>query len=515
MTQRALLSVSDKSGIVELAQGLMELGIEIISTGGTAAMLQKAGLPVTAIELVTGVPEMLGGRVKTLHPKVHGGLLARRHVNEDEQELHQHGIVKIELLVVNLYPFAATIQREGVTLAEAIEQIDIGGVALLRAGAKNYRDVTVLSDPADYDRVLAQLRAQRSVDEALRAELAVKAFEQTAAYDRMISTYLRDQLAPHDDADPFPAQLDLRAERVEVMRYGENPHQTAALYRRAGAGGLAHAAQLHGKGMSYTNWLDAEGAWLSAQSFEAPAVVIVKHASPCGIATNRDLVAAWRDALASDPISAFGGVVAVNRAVDDALAAAIDEIFTEIILAPDFDEAALARLQGKANRRLLRVPALAGRDDELRAIPGGYIVQQRDHAEEAPQFRDVAARPASAEEHAALDFAWRAVVGVKSNAILLARATEGGFATVGIGTGQPSRVDAVALAVQKAGEKAAGSVMASDAFFPFPDGVEAAAAAGVTAVVQPGGSIRDDQVIAAADAHNMAMVVTGVRHFRH
>ncbi len=514
MIQRALISVSDKSGLVDLARGLAELGIEIISTGGTARLLKQASVPVTPIEVVTGYPEMLGGRVKTLHPMVHAGLLARRHVAQDEADLHRQGIVKIELIAVNLYPFEETIAGAGVTLDEAVEQIDIGGVALLRAAAKNYNDVTVLSDPADYEGVLSQLREQGEVDEATRAALAVKAFHTTARYDEAISSYLAQTLGGEQET-LFPSRLTLGAGRAEEMRYGENPHQRGALYQLPGAGGLANAEQLHGKGMSYTNWLDAEGAWTSAQGFDAPAIVIVKHASPCGVATNESLVRAWQDALASDPVSAFGGVVAVNRPVTVELAEAIDEIFTEILLAPDFEPAALERLRAKKNRRLLRVPELSGSDMEVRAIPGGFVVQERDKPEAVAQMSVATERAPTDEERAALEFAWRAIVGVKSNAIVFARATEGGYATVGIGTGQPSRVDAVELAAKKAGEQAQGAVMASDAFFPFPDGVEAAIRAGVSAIVQPGGSVRDDEVIAAANAQGVAMLLTGTRHFRH
>lgn len=520
MIQRALISVSDKSGIIEFARGLTELGIEIISTGGTARKLKEAHLSVTPIELVTGVGEMLGGRVKTLHPMVHGGLLARRHVAEDQKDLHKHGIVKIEMIAVNLYPFEETIAKPDVALEAAIEQIDIGGVALLRAAAKNYRDVVVLSEPANYDEVLTQLRGQGYVDEALRARLAVKAFQATNRYDGAISAYLAEQLLEkehqeHQDESLFPAALTIEANKVEEMRYGENPHQRGALYRVPQAGGLAHAKQLHGKGMSYTNWLDAEGAWHSVQAFDTPAVVVVKHASPCGVATNLSLVQAWQDALASDPVSAFGGVVAINRPVTKELAEAMNKIFTEIILAPAFDADALKLLKRKKNRRLLCVPDLTGSDMEIRAIPGGFIAQERDQPKTEYKFEIVSKRQPTIEEGFTMAFAWQALIGVKSNAIVFARAVEGGFATVGIGTGQPSRIDAVELAAKKSGEQAKGAIMASDAFFPFPDGIEAAIRAGVTAIIQPGGSIRDEKAIAAVNAHHAAMVMTGVRHFRH
>ncbi len=514
MIRRALISVDDKTGLIELGRALVEQGIEIISTGGTAKMLKDNGIPVTPIELVTGFPEMLGGRVKTLHPMVHGGILARRHVESDEQDLGKHGIVKIELVVSNLYPFEKTIAQPDVPLEDAIEKIDIGGVALHRAAAKNYQDVAVLTDPADYDEAIRLLRTEGQIPPEVRARLAVKAFRATAHYDTAISTYLEQTLASGTAAQ-FPDRFTLTAPIAEEMRYGENPHQAGALYSIKGAGGLANANQLHGKGMSYTNWLDAEGAWVAVEAFDAPTIVIVKHASPCGIASNDSLVRAWQDALASDPVSAFGGVVAVNRTVDLETAQAIDGIFTEIILAPDFAEDALTLLKQKKNRRLLRVPPLTGPDTEVHAIPGGFIVQDRDKIESAIHMTTVTERNPNDSEKGALEFAWRAVVSVKSNAIVFARATDGGFATVGIGAGQPNRVHSVGLAVQKSGEQAKGAVMASDAFFPFADGVETAIAAGITAIIQPGGSVRDEEVIAAANLGGVAMVTTGVRHFRH
>ena len=520
MTARALISVSDKRGIVDLARALVELGVEIVSTGGTAHLLQAHDIPVTPVEEVTGYPEMLGGRVKTLHPAVHGALLARPDHPGDAEDLMRHGIVPFDLVVVNLYPFEATISRPDVTPEEAIEQIDIGGVALLRAAAKNFRHVTVVSDPDDYDLVVETLRQRGCVDDRLRAHLAVKAFHVTARYDVAISAWLANHVREENGeeaTDPFPPILTLHALKAATLRYGENPHQQAALYRRPGAGGLAHAEQLHGKAMSYTNWLDAEGAWLAVSQFRQPAAVIVKHASPCGIAVHQHLAVAYRQALASDPVSAFGGIVAVNRPLDAETAQEIVKLFTEVVLAPEFTPEALDVLTAKAGLRLLRVPALrnAHVEPEVRAIPGGFIVQTRDAVEEPVVMRPVTERAPTEEERRALEFAWRAVVAVKSNAIVLARPADGGMATVGIGTGQPSRVDAVRLAVQKAGDRAAGAVLASDAFFPFPDGVELAAEAGVTAVVQPGGSRRDAEVIEAANRAGVAMVFTGTRHFRH
>lgn len=514
MIQRALLSVSDKQGVVELGQALTELGAELVSTGGTAQLLKENYVSVTPVELVTGFPEMLGGRVKTLHPHIHGALLARRDEPEDVQDLQQQGIATLDLIAVNLYPFKATVAQPDTSLEEAIEQIDIGGVALLRAAAKNYRYVTVLSDPSDYDQVIAQLRTDGDVSLQLRKRLAIKAFQQTARYDAFISEWLARNLA-EAEAPEFPDSLSVHATKAGDLRYGENPHQGGALYHVPNGGGLAHAEQLHGKGMSYTNWLDAEGAWQGVQQFSEPAVVVVKHASPCGVATHATLETAYRHALASDPVSAFGGVVAVNRPLDADTAVAIDEIFTEVILAPDFEHDVLELLMEKQNRRLLRVPPLNVSTPELRAIPGGFISQTRDHIEERIDMEMATQRRPSEAERDALAFAWHAIVQVKSNAIVLAQPIDGGFATVGIGTGQPSRIDAINLAIEKAGDAAAGAVLASDAFFPFPDSVNAAAEAGVAAIIQPGGSIRDDDSIAAADAAGIAMVFTGIRHFRH
>ncbi len=508
MSKRALISVSDKSGVADLARDLTALGWEIVSTGGTARAIADAGVAVTPVDEVTGFPEILGGRVKTLHPAVHGGILARRDLQSDRADLEKQAITPIDLVVCNLYPFQQTVARAGVTLPEAVEQIDIGGVTLLRAAAKNFAHVAVVVDPADYDSLLAEIREAGTVSEETRRNLALKAFEHTAAYDSAISRYLQGELS----SELFPQTLALAFEQASSFRYGENPHQSGALYRLPGGGGVAYARQLHGKGMSYTNWLDADGAWLAANDFDTPTVAIIKHASPCGIATANALVDAYRAALASDPISAFGGVVAVNRPLDLSTAQAIDEIFTEIVMAPAFDEDALALLRGKKNRRLLEVPGSAGgRAWDLRGIDGGLLVQDRDFSDPSEDWKVATDRTPTDEEMAAMRFAWRAIRHVKSNAILFAKGT----ATVGIGTGQPSRVDSVRLAAQKAGEAARGAVMASDAFFPFPDGVEAAIEAGVTAVAQPGGSIRDKLVIEAANKAGMAMVFTGRRHFRH
>jgi phosphoribosylaminoimidazolecarboxamide formyltransferase/IMP cyclohydrolase len=544
---RALISVSDKQQLVPFAQGLSELNIEIISTGGTARALREEGVSVTPIEVLTNFPEMLGGRVKTLHPMIHGGLLARRTLDSDKQDLERHGIVTIDLLVVNLYPFEATINQPGVTLAQAIEKIDIGGVALLRAAAKNWEDVTVVCDPADYEDVLAQLRETRHLDYQTRARLAAKAFRHTAYYDTIISRWLTAQLDPTpgasqtrsasslqevrssptgpgeitdadaEPADLFPETIAMQLARAELLRYGENPHQQGALYRRPGAGGLADARQLQGKGMSYTNWLDADGAWNAVQSFERPAVVIVKHASPCGIAEADSLATAHRWALACDPVSAFGGIVAVNRPLDLDVATAIDTVFTEVVLAPEYTPEALEFLRKKSNRRLLRVPPLANpTEPEVRSIPGGFIAQERDTIEPKITLRTVSNRKPTEPERAVLTFAWRCVLPVKSNAIVVAKEVEPGvFATVGIGTGQPNRVDSVRHAVTRAGKQAQGAVLASDAFFPFPDGIEVALQAGITAIAHPGGSVRDEEGISVVNNAEATMVFTGVRHFRH
>ncbi|NPA26942.1 MAG: bifunctional phosphoribosylaminoimidazolecarboxamide formyltransferase/IMP cyclohydrolase [Chloroflexi bacterium] len=507
----ALLSVSDKRGLVPFARGLVALGYTLLASGGTARVLQEAGIPVRPVSTVTGFPEILGGRVKTLHPAIHGGILSRRTV-DDQAELDRHGIPTIDVVVVNLYPFLKTVQQEGVTLEEALENIDIGGVALLRAAAKNFPHVLVLTQPEDYEPVLAQMRAGR-VDMALRRALAVKAFQHTAAYDAAIAAYL----AQSDDKtlETWPQVLALTLERVEVLRYGENPHQQAARYRPPHVPEAFQ--QLHGKAMSYNNWLDLDAAWRASRDFDVPAVVIVKHGNPCGIGTGETVAGAYRRALASDPVSAFGSVIAVRGVVDAEAAEAMRDLFIEVLAADGFTEAALARLKRKSkNLRLLQARHVAPPAWEVRSTVAGWLLQTPDVEPEDPSsWRVVTRRAPSPQEWEGLIFAWRAVKHVKSNAIVLARQIDGAWATVGIGAGQMSRVDAVHLAVYKAGERAQGAMLASDAFFPFPDGIEAAAAAGVTAVVQPGGSKRDADVIAAADRLGLAMVFTGRRHFRH
>lgn len=512
---RALLSVSDKTGLAAFAAGLIEAGAELIASGGTAAALRAAGLPVRTIEDLTGFPEILGGRVKTLHPAIHAGLLARD-TEADRRDLAERGWAPIDLVAVNLYPFAATVARPDATLADAVENIDIGGVALLRAAAKNFARVTVLCDPADYDRALAAIRQDRLSLE-LRRELAAKAFAHTAAYDAAI----RDYLAPRPTTDEPPARLQLDLVRIQALRYGENPHQVAALYAADPAAGPLGGRQLQGKELSYNNLLDLDAAWRAAASFDEPTVVIVKHLTPCGIASAASLAEAFPAALASDPVSAFGGVIAANRPFDGATAEALGSLFVEAIAAPAFNVEALAQLARRANCRLLEMgrPAPTGLKPgpgsqvlswEMRSVRGGLLVQSPDPGDQA-EWQVVTRRAPDERELIALRFAWRACQHVKSNAIVLAQGT----VTVGIGGGLSSRVDAVKLAVTKAGERAQGAALASDAFFPFPDGVEEAGRAGVTAVVQPGGSVRDAEVIAAADRLGLAMCFTGVRHFRH
>ncbi|MCK6625174.1 MAG: bifunctional phosphoribosylaminoimidazolecarboxamide formyltransferase/IMP cyclohydrolase [Anaerolineae bacterium] len=502
----ALLSVSNKSGLIDFARSLAQLGWDFIASGGTAKALSEAGLTVSDVADVTGAPEMLGGRVKTLHPVIYAGILARPS-EEDRAELAEHHIGEIDLVVCNLYPFQKTVAQPNVSMNEAIEQIDIGGVTLLRAAAKNFVRVTVICDPADYAAVAEELHQNGFVSTARRAELARKAFAHTARYDAAITNYLAREAGVE-----LPPTLTASLVKVQEMRYGENPHQAAALYTADESIGPLGGTLLQGKALSYNNMLDLDAAWQAVQSFAEPSVVIVKHLSPCGIASAADLAMAFSQALASDPVSAFGGVIAVNREFDKDTATALGDLFVEAIAAPAFNEAAREVLSSRKNCRLLAIAEPIDTTVEFRTVAGGLLAQQRDYGDPAnTTWRVVTARQPSAAEMTALQFAWRACQHVKSNAIVFAVGT----ATVGIGGGLPSRVDSVKLAAAKAGEKAQGAVMASDAFFPFPDGIEAAAAAGVKAVVQPGGSVQDQAVIAAADNLGLAMVFTGVRHFRH
>lgn len=520
---RALLSVFDKSGIVDFARRLAALHIEILSTGGTAKLLRESGLSVRDVSDFTGSPEMLGGRVKTLHPKVHGALLFRRHHPEDQKQAAEHALSPIDLVVVNLYPFEATAAKSNLTAEELIENIDIGGPTMLRSAAKNFESVTVVTDPSDYNRVATELESSRETTLATRLELARKVFAVTSAYDGIITTELERlsaTSAAHIELTPkplLPERLHLALRRQQELRYGENPHQAAALYIPAGRApaGLAAAKQLQGKELSYNNLVDLEAARSLAAEFQDPAAIIIKHNNPCGAAEQKTLLDAYLKALASDPVSAFGGVLAFNRAVDAATAEAVAKLFVECIAAPGFDEKSKSIFAAKKNLRLLELPPgslTPERELQLKRIQGGMLVQQPDLGELSDhELRPVTKRLPTPEEMHTLRFAWKVAKHVKSNAIVFAK--DG--ATLGVGAGQMSRVDSVKLAVMKSQSPLTGSVVASDAFFPFPDGVEAAAAAGATAVIQPGGSVKDPEVIAAADRLNLAMLFTSIRHFLH
>ncbi|MDZ7267365.1 MAG: bifunctional phosphoribosylaminoimidazolecarboxamide formyltransferase/IMP cyclohydrolase [candidate division KSB1 bacterium] len=514
---RALLSVHDKTGLLELAQTLAAHRIELIATGGTARLLEQNGFAVTPVEAITGFPEILAGRVKTLHPKILGGLLARRDQPGHLAEAEHHGFGLIDLVVVNLYPFQQVIAQSQTTRSEALENIDIGGVTLLRAAAKNFPSVAVLSHPRQYAAFCEELAHNHgSVSEATTRQLAAAAFACTAAYDAAIQEYLQHPV----EAVALPDSLVLLLDDKQTLRYGENPHQRAGFYRnsRGPAGGFFAARQLQGRALSYNNIVDADAALALVRCFDEPACVIIKHANPCGAAAAATPAEAFRLALATDPVSAFGGIVAFNRLVDGEAGAALAEQFTEVILAPGFNAEALRLLAGRKNLRLLEMegisqPALPAL--EFKSVAGGVLVQELDGGnDEEAAFKVVTRRVPGEEEWRALRFAWKVVRAVKSNAVIFCRAGR----TLGIGAGQMSRVDAAWLAVEKArraGLELRGSVVASDAFFPFADGVEQAAAAGATAIIQPGGSVRDAEVIAVADRHEMAMVFTGVRHFRH
>jgi phosphoribosylaminoimidazolecarboxamide formyltransferase / IMP cyclohydrolase len=515
MSKRAILSVYDKSNLLELARVLQDANWEIIASGGTARSLREAGIPVRDVAEVTGTPEMLGGRVKTLHPAIHAGVLARD-LPDDWADLREHNITPIDMVVCNLYPFSETIARPAVTEEAAIEQIDIGGVTLLRAAAKNFSRVTVVCDPADYARVIKSLGHGESEPD-LRRELAVKAFAHTRDYDEAITSYLAKNLSQHEQESLFPQLLHLSLIKVQDLRYGENPHQPAVLYGLSAHSGPLGGRLLQGKALSYNNLLDLDAAWRAASAYDGPAVAIVKHLSPCGIAIGETVAMAFLDALASDTVSAFGGVIALNRPVDGEFVTRLEkaDLFVEAIIAPDFSAETLGWFAAK--KKNCRLVATGTNSDEkplpdMRAVRGGILIQARDEGDpESVEWQVVSRREPAEQESMALRFAWIAVQHVKSNAIVLANTS----ATVGIGGGLSSRVDAVKLAVMKAGVRAEGAVMASDAFFPFADGIETAAAAGVTAVVEPGGSVRDDEVIAAANRLNLTLVFTGARHFRH
>ena len=523
--RRALISVHDKTGVVEFARALSALGIEIVSTGGTARLLRDAGVPVRDVADVTGFPEMLDGRVKTLHPKVHGGILARRDFPAHLEALDKHGIPPIDLVVVLLYPFEATVARPGVPLAEAVEQIDVGGPAMIRAAAKNHAGVGVVTDPSQYPGVLDEIRSSSELSEATRARLAQEAFRRTAQYDAAIASYLRSPQAtgtPPAAPEALPSRLRIDAERALGLRYGENPHQAAAFYTPLDGPrhGLAAMRQLHGPELGYNNLLDFSSALVLLLEFDEPAAVVIKHTNPCGVALGTTVGEAMVRAKASDPVSIYGGIVGVNRALDMGVVEALTGIFVEILFAPEFAPDALAELQRtKRKCRVVEVPcdraSLPERLTEYRSVLGGLLAQQADLTDaDTALLQTVSKRAPTSVELDALRFAWRVAKHVKSNAIVLATRDQ----VVGVGAGQMNRVDAARLAVMRAREgglEAAGAVCASDAFFPFRDGLDVVAKAGVTAVIHPGGSLRDAEVVAAADEHDMAMVLTGIRHFRH
>lgn len=506
--RRALVSVSDKTGLVELGRALQAAGVTIVSTGSTAKTLAGSGISVTEVSEVTGFPESLDGRVKTLHPAIHGGILADRRLPDHVTQLENLRIEPFDLVVVNLYPFAETV-RSGAGFDDTIEQIDIGGPALVRASAKNHANVLIVVDPADYP-IIAQALSEGGSDEDLRLQMAAKAFAHTAGYDAQVASWL----ANHTGPTTTPEHLVITGHLHSTLRYGENAHQSAALYQRAGAHpGLAQADVIQGKAMSYNNYLDGDAALRAAFDHDEPAVAIIKHQNPCGIATGSTLLDAYRAAHACDPVSAFGGVIATNRPVTAEVAEAMAEVFTEVIVAPAVDEGARKVFASKTNLRVVVLPEGFGfDDDEYRLVSGGILRQDPDrHFRPFSSWDLVAGSPADAETARSLEFSWRAVRAVKSNAILLAQAT----ATVGIGMGQVNRVDSCRLAVARAGDRANGSVAASDAFFPFPDGLEVLLDAGVRAVVQPGGSVRDDEVIALVRDRGVTLYHTGERHFFH
>ncbi|HOR42234.1 MAG TPA: bifunctional phosphoribosylaminoimidazolecarboxamide formyltransferase/IMP cyclohydrolase [Atribacterota bacterium] len=515
--KRAIISVSDKTGVTELARGLIGAGYEIISTGGTAKTLREAGLKVTLISEVTGFPEILEGRVKTLHPAIFGGLLARGDNTEHQKQIREQHITPIGIVVVNLYPFEQTIAKENVTIAEAIENIDIGGPSLLRAAAKNYQDVAVIVDPADYTTVLAELVNSRdNISLSTKKKLAVKVFQYTSYYDSIIYRYLNKTMIANEDS--FADYLVIGAKKLSTLRYGENPHQKAAFYRDnlVEEANLGDARLLSGKELSYNNLVDLDAALGIIKEFDEPAVTFIKHTNPCGLAIADSIEAAYEKAYQSDPLSAYGSIIGINRRVEEKLAFLIDKTpFVEAIIAPSYSQRALTILKEKANRRLIEVGDLHIQDcyiKELKSISGGFLLQDRDFKDIFPdELVVVTAKKPNKEDITELLLAWKMVKHVKSNAIVLTNNRQ----LVGSGAGQMSRVDSVQLAVQKAGERSKGSYLASDAFFPFADGVDAAAQAGVKAIIQPGGSKRDDEVIAAANASGMIMVFTGNRCFKH
>jgi phosphoribosylaminoimidazolecarboxamide formyltransferase/IMP cyclohydrolase len=500
---RALISVSDKTDIIKFARALKQFNVEIISTGGTARTLRDAGIDVRDISDVTGFPEMMDGRVKTLHPRVHGGILALRDNPAHVAAMDHNGIEPIDMVAVNLYPFAETIAREGTTREEAIEQIDIGGPAMIRSAAKNSRDVAVVVSPRQYPRIIEEMKKNNgALSATTRNQLAQEAFQQTAQYDSIVSSYLGGT-----------SLITISLSKLTDLRYGENPHQQASLYRTADVGGIANAELLSGKEMSFNNYVDADAAWQLVCDFEETTCAIIKHTNPAGVGQGDTVSAAYQKALATDPVSAFGGIVAVNRPVDAAAAQEITKTFTEVVIAPDYDAAAIGILQTKKNLRVLRMNSVSRSEElEFKQISGGMLVQTKDNHQLRPEeLKVVTARKPTAEEIRGLLFAWTVCKHTKSNAIVYAREGQ----TIGVGAGQMSRVDSVRIGAMRAQLPVPGSVLASDAFFPFRDGVDEAARNRITALIQPGGSVRDDEVIAAANEHGLAMVFTGVRHFKH
>lgn len=515
--KRAIISVSNKKGIISFAKSLAEMGVEIFSTGGTSKTLRENGIQVRDISDYTGFPEILDGRVKTLHPKIHGGLLGQRSKPEHLEKMKEHAILPIDLVCVNLYPFEETIAKEDCKLEEAIENIDIGGPTMLRSAAKNYPDVTVVVDPDDYDMIISELRQKGEISLETNFRLAKKVFQHTAKYDASISNYL-GKIEGGKKVYKFPETFTFQVKKVQDLRYGENPHQEAAFYKEyvLGEPCISNAIQLHGKELSFNNILDVDSAFETVKEFDEPASVIIKHNNPCGVAISKHLVEAFRNARDCDPVSAFGGVVGFNRPIDRETAKELFEIFLEVIIAPGFEDEALEILKKKKDLRILQAPPLnqpfSRSGFDFKRVVGGLLIQDRD-IETAPmdQWRVVTKRRPTDEELRAMAFGWRVVKHVKSNAIVLCREDR----TVGIGAGQMSRVDSTRLSIMKARSSTRGCILASDAMLPFRDSVDTGAEAGITAIIQPGGSIRDDEVIQAADEYNIAMVFTGIRHFRH
>jgi len=509
--KRALISVSDKTGVVEFARTLHQAGVEIVSTGGTMKTLKEAGIPVIYVSELTGFPEIMDGRVKTLNPYIHGGILAIRENEAHTKAMRDHNIRGIDLVVVNLYPFRQTVAKPGVTLAEAVENIDIGGPAMIRAAAKNFAYVAVVVNPAKYQKITEELAKNDEISREIRMELAWEAYNHTAEYDAYIARYLAGQLG----RGQFPDALHMNYEKVQDLRYGENPHQKAAFYREKyfDGPGVASARQLHGKELSFNNIVDLEAAYAIVNEFSGSAATIIKHTNPCGTGIGADLAAAYAKAYAADPVSAFGGIIGLNREVDKATAEQIANLFAEAVIAPSYDSEALAVLTQKKNVRLLAADfGVSDHAIDIKKVSGGILLQDVDLFDAAPADMKVVTRRApSAAEAEQLAFAWKVAKHVKSNAIVVAAAD----ATLGVGAGQMNRVGAAAIALTQAGDKAKGAVLASDAFFPFRDTVDAAAKAGISAIIQPGGSVKDEESIQAADEHGLAMIFTGVRHFKH